>query len=77
MTMHEICCCENLSQFLRLAQRRLQIRTQGEMAAALGMSESTYKARLKDPSELKVRDLWIILRVGKRAGLDLKEVEIL
>ena len=69
--------CEALEMFLRQLQKRLGIRTQGDMAKELGMSESTYKARLRDPRHLDVGDLWIIDKVAHRVGLDLKEVSFL
>lgn len=69
--------CEAVSDFLRRLQRRLEIRTQGEMAKTLFMSESRYKARLRDPSKLSLEELWLIQTVGRRAGLELKEVQLL
>lgn len=69
--------CEAISDFLRRLQRRLQISTQGEMARELGLTESTYKARLKNPSKFTIIDLWNIQTVGRRAGMEFKEVGFL
>lgn len=66
--------CEDLSDFLRRLQRRLSIRTQGEMAEQLHMTESTYKARLCDPRRLTLTELWQIERVARRAEMTLPEV---
>ena len=62
---------EEIADFLRRLQRRLQIPTQGKMAEALHMSESTYKARLKNPSRLTLEDLWQIERMARRANFEM------
>ena len=65
---------EQISDFLRRLQRRLGIRTQGEMAGQLHMTESTYKARLRDPSRMSFAEWWQIERVARRADLEIPEV---
>lgn len=63
-----------ISDFLRTLQRRLSISTQGIMASQLGMTESTYKKRLKYPNKLTVDDWWQIERMAIRADMKMPEV---
>ena len=65
---------EELSNFLRILQRRLSISTQGIMASQIGMTESTYKKRLKHPDQLTTRNWWQIERMAIRAGMKVPEV---
>lgn len=67
---------ENISDFLRRLQRRLSISTQGAMAVQLGMTESTYKKRLKHPDQLTIGDWWQIERVAIRADMKMPEVRL-
>ena len=69
--------CEDVSDFLRRLQRRLGISTQGEMAEQVGLTESTYKARLRNPARFSLEELWRVQRVGRRAGMELAEVKLL
>lgn len=66
--------CEAISDFLRLLQRRLAIPSQGAMARELGMTEGTYKMRLRDPRRMTLTELWSVERVARRVGLTLPEV---
>lgn len=68
---------EDIVTFLRILQKRLGLSTQGKMAKELGMTESYYKSRLKDPTKLTIREQLNIYTVGKRAGMDFSEVKIL
>ena len=67
---------DEISDFLRCLQRRLSISTQGIMAGQIGMTESTYKKRLKHPDQLTFDDWWQIERMAIRAGMKLPEVRL-
>lgn len=76
VSMLERKASENISDFLRRLQRRLSISTQGAMAGQLGMTESTYKKRLKHPDQLTIGDWWQIERVAIRADMKMPEVRL-
>ena len=61
---------EYIGAVMRLTQRKLGLKTQGQMADRLGMSESTYKNRLRRPGELRLQEIWKLIEVCKSARVE-------
>lgn len=59
------------------AQRRLGIRNQKRMAEQFGMKEGTYKTRLAEPGDMKLKDIWNLEAVCRHAGLELDPEKII
>jgi len=55
---------------MRLTQRKLGLNTQGQMANRLGMSEATYKNRLRRPGDMRMHEIWKLISVCKQAGVE-------
>lgn len=60
-----------LTDAMRSIQRRLGIRTQGEMAREMQMKESTYKLRLRYPGRMTLSEQRRLRVLGQRAHMDL------
>ena len=60
---------EWIADSLRRAQRRLGIRTQEEFARQCGMTRSTLQARLREPGNMTLAELWRVEAVYRHAGM--------
>ena len=60
---------EWLSDSMRRAQRRLGLRTQEEFARQLGMTRSTLQARLREPGNMTLNELWRVEAAFRHAGM--------
>ena len=63
-----------LTDAMRSIQRRLGIRTQGEMAREMQMKESTYKLRLRSPGRMTLSEQRRLRVLGQRAHMDLGDL---